>query len=62
MMFKTGALKNFTLFTGKHLCWSPYDFIKKRLQNRYLPVNIAKFLRTAYSIEHLWWLIQNYII
>ena len=24
-----------------------YSFIKKRLQHRYFPVNIAKFLRTA---------------
>ena len=22
MLFKTGVLKNFTIFTGKYLCWS----------------------------------------
>ena len=27
--------------------------IKKRLQHRSFPVNIAKFLRTAFFIEHL---------
>ena len=30
------------------------NFIKKTLQQRCFPVNIAKFLRTANSIEHLW--------
>ena len=28
-------------------------FIKKRLQHKYFPVNIAKFLRTAFFIENL---------
>ena len=27
-------------------------FIKKRLQHRNFPVNIAQFLRTAFAIEH----------
>ena len=31
--------------------------IKRRLQHRCFPVNIAKFLKTAFSIEHLWWLL-----
>ena len=33
MLFKKGVLKNFTIFTGKHLCWSlrACNFIKKRL-------------------------------
>ena len=43
---KKAVLKNSAIFTGKHLCWSHY-FIKKRLQNNYFPVNIAKFLRTS---------------
>ena len=30
------------------------NFIKKRLQHRRFPVNIAKFLWTALFIEHLW--------
>ena len=29
--------------------------VKRRLQHRCLPVNIAKFLKIAFSIEHLWW-------
>ena len=47
----------------KHLCWSlllnknagllSWNFIKKRLQNRFFPVNIAKFLRAA-VLENIW--------
>ena len=34
MFFKIGVLKDFAIFTGKHLCWSlPQNFIKKRLQH-----------------------------
>ena len=32
-------------------------YIKSRLQDRCFPVNIAKFLRTAFYIEQLWWLL-----
>ena len=30
---------------------------KRRVQHRCFPVNIAKFLITAFSIEQLWWLL-----
>ena len=33
------------------------SFIKKRVKNRCFPVNIAKFLRIAIFIEHLWGLL-----
>ena len=47
MYYKKVVLKKCTIFTGKHLCWSLFcNFIKKRLQHRCFPVNIAKFLRT----------------
>ena len=59
MFFKIGALKIFAIFTGKHLWQSLFlikfkdlqacNSIKKRLQHRCFPVNIAKFLRTAFS-------------
>ena len=42
-------LKNFAIFTGKHLCLSLFNkvfLIKKRLQHKCFPVNIVKFLRT----------------
>ena len=32
------------------------NFMKNRLQHRCFPVNIAKFLRTAFFTEHLRWL------
>ena len=32
-------------------------FNKKSLQQRFFPVNIAKFLNTAFLIEHLQWLL-----
>ena len=38
---------------------SLFYFIKKRLQHGCFSVNIAKFLRTAFSIEHLWGLLLN---
>ena len=54
---KKVVLKNFAMFTAKHLCWSllfnknaglqACNFIKKRLQHRCFVDNVAKFLRTA---------------
>ena len=56
---KKTVLKNFAIFTGKHLYWSHFliftfhvldlpacNFIKKRLQHKFFPVKFAKFLRT----------------
>ena len=37
------VLKNFAIFSGKHLCWSL--FLTKLQAYRCFPVNIAKFLR-----------------
>ena len=57
MFFKIGVLKNLEIFTGKHLCLSfpliklqalAWNIIKKRLQHRCFPLNIAKFLRTTF--------------
>ena len=52
MFFITVVLKNFAIFTGKHLCLflrklqtsRPATFFKKRC----FPVNVAKFLRIAF--------------
>ena len=38
--------KILSIFTGKHL--KACNFIKKRLQHRCFPVNIAKLLRTVF--------------
>ena len=35
------------------------NFIKKRLQHKYLPVNIAKFFKYSFFIEQLWCLFLN---
>ena len=54
MFYKIDALKNLAIFTGKHLRWRFLltKFIKKRLQHRCFPVNIAKCLSTAFYTEH----------
>ena len=53
---KKGVLRNFTKFTGKHLCQSlffnkvaglrPVTLFKKTLWHRCFPVNFVKFLGT----------------
>ena len=53
---KKCVLNNFAKYTGKHLCQSPATLLKKRLAQAF-PVNFAKFLRTPFFIEHLWWLL-----
>ena len=52
---RKGVLRNFTRFTGKHLCQSLFficvrlaTLLKKRLWHRCFPVNFAKFLRTLF--------------
>ena len=51
---KTPVLESFfNNFSGPQVC----NFINKKLQHRCFPVNITKFLRTTFFIEHLWWLL-----
>ena len=55
---KKGVVRNFTKFTGKHLCLSlffikaaglrPATLLKKRLWHGCFPVNFVKFLRTPF--------------
>ena len=56
-----GVLKNFVIFTGKHLCWSlfliklqAYKFIEKRLQHWCFPMHAKKFLRTPILKNREW--------
>ena len=35
------------------------NFIQKKLEHRCFPVNIAKYLRTAFFTEHLQWLLYS---
>ena len=58
VFYKKGVLRNFTKFTGKHLCQSLFfnkvaglrpeacNFIKKETLAQVFPVNFVKFLRT----------------
>ena len=56
---KKDVLKNFTKFTGKHLCQSLFlnkvagfrtaNLIKKRLWQRRFHANFVKFLRTPFQ-------------
>ena len=69
MFFKTDVLKNFAIFTGKHLCWNlflikfqnwrPAFLFKKKLQHRCFSVNIAKFSITAFLLNWVVLLLQN---
>ena len=62
-----GVLRNFSKFTGKHLCQRlffnkvagirPATLLKKNLWYRRFLVNLAKFLRKAFLTEHLWWVL-----
>ena len=69
VFWKKGFLRNFAKFKGKHLCQSLFfnksagmrtaTLLKKSLWYRCFPVNIAKFPRTPFFIEHLRWLLLN---
>ena len=56
MFCKNFALKNFTKFTGKHLCQNlffnkvavPETLLKKRFWHRCFHLNFVKFLRTSF--------------
>ena len=47
---KKGVLKSFAKFTGKHLC-------QRLFFNKEFSCEFAKFLRTPFFTEHLWWLL-----
>ena len=53
---KKSVLRNFTKFTGKHLCQSLFLI---KLQARRFPADFVKFLRTAFYTEQLWWLVLD---
>ena len=56
-----GVLRNFTKFTGKHLCQSLFLNKVAGLRHRCFPANFVKFPRTPFFTEYLWWLLlANY--
>ena len=71
MFSKKSVLRNFAIFTEKHLCQSlffnkiaclrPATFLKMILWHSCFLVNFAKFLRTPFIMEHLWWLLQKFM-
>ena len=68
---RKGILRNFAKFTGKHLYRSlffnrvaglrPATLLRKKIWHKCFPVNFAKFSRTAFFTEHLWWLILSLV-
>ena len=58
---KKCVFRNFAKFTGKHLCqrlfFNKVAGVKKSLWHRCFHVNFAKFLRTPFFTEYLWWLL-----
>ena len=67
VFFKISVVKNFTIFTEKHLCWCLF-LIKLQA---WRPTTLSKrdsntgvflwILRTAFFIEHLWWLFLDFL-
>ena len=55
VFYEKGVLRNFTKLTGKHLCQSLFFNKVAGLRHRCFPVNFAKFLRTSFLTEPLWW-------
>ena len=49
IFFKTGVFKNFTIFTGKHLCWSLYLI---KLQDWRLVFSLKETPTEVFSYEY----------
>ena len=57
MFCKKGVHKNFVKFTNTCARDSFLTLLKESLWHSCFPVNFAKFLRTPFLTEHLWWLL-----
>ena len=53
IFFKIGALKNFSLFTEKHLCWSFVLINSKQV----FSCEYCEIFKNGFFKEHLWWLL-----
>ena len=72
VFFQKGVLKNFPIFTEKHLCHSlfynkvvglkPETLLKRILWHRCFSVNLRNFSEHDFFIEHLPWLLLNHIL
>ena len=55
VFFAINVLKNFAIFTGKHVCWSLFN---KAFNKSFLIKSTGAFLwilRNAFFVEHRWW-------
>ena len=50
---KNGVLKNFAIFTRKHVLLRPATLFKKRLWHRCFPVNFGKVFKNTSGWLHL---------
>ena len=53
MFFKTGVLRNFPIFTGKHLCWSLFLIKLQALQT-------ATLLKRDFNTSVFLWILRNF--
>ena len=49
-----GAVGNFTKFTGKHLCQSPCNFIKKETLTQVFSCEFCELSKNTFFTGHLW--------
>ena len=61
MFYEKAVLKNFVIFTGKHLCWSlfllklqAFKSLLKRDSNPVVPLWILRNFSKTYFEKHLW--------
>ena len=55
MFFKIGSIKNFAIFTEKHLCWGSLLINEQVYRStQVFPVDIAKFLRIVFLSDCNW--------
>ena len=64
---KKSVLRNFTKFTGKHLCQSLFifspktcNYIKKETLAQVFTFEICEISKNTFITEHLWWLLLKY--
>ena len=72
MFFKIDVLKNSVNFTWKYLCWSLFllklqafrsaTLLKRDSNTGVLRGKFARFLRTLFFTDHLWWLLLKLFI
>ena len=70
MFFKIGVLKNFVIFTGKHLRWSLFCIkqqafrpatLMKQTPSQVVSCEYYEIFKNKFFIEHLQWLLLNQI-